>query len=59
MVNDGGKRVFLAVLALIFGLLLYMCVDGRNIIRWTADAASALTVSRIRMAPIYLPSFAT
>ena len=39
MMNDGGKRVFLAVLALIFGLLLYMCADGRDIIRWTADVA--------------------
>ena len=39
MMNDGGKRVFLAVLALVFGLLLYMCVDGRDIIRWTADVA--------------------
>ena len=39
MMNDGGKRVFLAALALAFGLLLYMCVDGRNIIRWTADVA--------------------
>jgi hypothetical protein len=39
MMNDGGKRVFLVVLVLIFGLLLYMCVDGRDIIRWTADVA--------------------
>jgi len=39
MMNDGGKRVFLIVLTLIFGLLLYMCVDGRDIIRWTADVA--------------------
>lgn len=37
MLYDGGKRVFLAALLLAFGLLLYLCVDGRNIIRWTAD----------------------
>ena len=37
MLYDGGKRVFLAALLLVFGLLLYLCIDGRDIIRWTAD----------------------
>ena len=55
MMNDGGKRVFLAVLALAFGLLLYMCVDGRDIIRWTADVAYSrgnedLSIERLGMA---------
>jgi len=37
--RDTGKRVFLVLLAVIFGLLLFLCVDGRQIIRWTAEAA--------------------
>lgn len=39
MMKDTGKRVFLAVLAVLFALLLYMCIDGREIIRWTAEVA--------------------
>ena len=39
MKNDGGKRVFLVALVAIFGLLVYLCIDGREIIRWTAEAA--------------------
>ena len=34
--KDGGRRAFLAVLVAIFGLLLYLCVNGRQVIRWTA-----------------------
>lgn len=34
---DRGKHVFLVALALVFGLLTYMCIDGREIIRWTAE----------------------
>ena len=37
MRNDGGKRIFLAVLVVIFILLLYLCIDGRELIRWTAE----------------------
>ena len=39
MKNDTGKRIFLVVLAAIFGLLLYMCIDGSSIIKWTAEVA--------------------
>ena len=39
MKNDGGKRAFLIALAVIFILLVYLCVDGREIIRWTAELA--------------------
>ena len=39
MKNDTGKRVFLVILAVVFGLLLYMCIDGGSIIRWTAEVA--------------------
>ena len=39
MKNDTGKRIFLVVLAAIFGLLLYMCIDGGSIIQWTAEVA--------------------
>lgn len=37
MTHDTGKRVFLAVLVIVFGLLLYMCIDGVSIIKWTAE----------------------
>lgn len=37
MMHDTGKRVFLAVLVIVFGLLLYMCIDGVSIIKWTAE----------------------
>lgn len=59
MMNDGGRRAFLAALALIFGLLLYLCIDGRNIIRWTADVAYArgndsLSIERLGDGAIYI-----
>ena len=41
MRKDAGKRIFLAGLLLIFGLLVLMCINGREIIRWTAEAAYA------------------
>ena len=37
MTHDTGKRVFLAALAIVFGLLLYMCIDGVSIVKWTAE----------------------
>jgi hypothetical protein len=39
MEYDGGKRAFLGVLLVIFALLGYLCIDGREIIRWTAEVA--------------------
>jgi RNA-splicing ligase RtcB len=39
MKYDGGKRAFLVVLLVIFALLVYRCIDGREIIRWTAEVA--------------------
>ena len=39
MKYDGGKRAFLVVLLVIFALLVYLCIDGREIIRWTAEVA--------------------
>ncbi len=57
--NDGGKRAFLAVLAVIFGILLYLCIDGREIIRWNADAAftrqnESLYIERLRDGEIFI-----
>ena len=59
MMKDGGRRVFLVVLALIFGFLLYKCVDGRDIIRWTADVAYSrgnenLHIERLGEGSIYI-----
>ena len=39
MKYDGGKRAFLVALLVIFALLVYLCIDGREIIRWTAEVA--------------------
>ena len=59
MMKDGGRRVFLVVLALIFGFLLYKCIDGRDIIRWTADVAYSrgnenLYIERLGDGTIYI-----
>lgn len=59
MKNDGGKRVFLIVLALIFVLLLYLCIEGREIIRWTAEVAytrqnESLYVKRLEDGGVYI-----
>ena len=59
MQNDVGKRLFLAVLVLIFALMLYMCIDGRQVIRWTADAAytrqnESLTIEVLDDGVIYI-----
>ena len=40
MRNDWGKRVLIFVLSACFVALVYLCAEGRTIIRWTAEVSN-------------------
>ena len=40
MNNDMGRRIFLAVAAICLMSIIYLCAEGRTIIRWTAEVSN-------------------